>query len=69
MKNNKFLLIPYIQKILLKRLFVVISIRIKSNGIGMIRNKFYIFLCLWSREKVTFISFIEYNKHSILIDI
>lgn len=47
----------------------VISIRVKSNGIGMIRDKFYIFLYLWLREKGTFLSFIEYNKYSILIHI
>lgn len=43
----------------------VISIRMKSNGIGMIRNKFYIFLYLWLREKTTFI--IHRIQYSILI--
>lgn len=43
----------------------VISIRMKSNGIVMIRNKFYIFLYLWLREKATFI--IHRIQYSILI--
>lgn len=73
-KNNKFLLLSHIQNMLLKLLLKsgwskVISIRVKSNGIGMIRDKFYIFLYLWLREKGTFLSFIEYNKYSILIHI
>lgn len=59
MRNNKFLLTSHIRKMLLKMLLKrwskVISIRMKSNGIGMIRNKFYILLCLWLREKATFI--------------